>query len=151
MGRVILQLLQHDYGSLDGDMFGTIVAGMDPLVGTSSADVNGDGIADGDFATQADINGNKSGSVYIFHGGFTGDLNAARRRMPSYWVKPPIRRVLIWFCRCQWRGNTDLLVGIQQHVSQFWRCHHYSRSDDVELGYTTTAVFYGTTLLIMRG
>ena len=46
-------------------------------MGTSSADVNGDGVADiAVSATLADINGNKSGSVYIFHGGFSGDLDA---------------------------------------------------------------------------
>ena len=65
------------HGSTAGDLFGTIVVGMDPLVGTSSADVNNDGISDlAVSAIWADPNGNKSGSVYVFQGGFSGDLDA---------------------------------------------------------------------------
>ena len=65
------------HGSVADDIFGTIVAAIDPALGASSSDVNGDGIADiAISATLSDTNGNKSGSVYIFHGGFSGALDA---------------------------------------------------------------------------
>ena len=132
------------HGSLDGDMFGTIVAGMDPLVGTSSADVNGDGIADlAISATQADINGNKSGSVYIFHGGFTGDLNADTQADAILLGEASANQAGfdMSFVDANGDGNTDLLVGAPYNSTSanFGGAVTGSRSDDVwRLGYTSS-------------
>lgn len=102
------------HGSVAGDMFGTIVAGMNPFVGVSSADVNGDGIADlAVSATQADINGNKSGSVYIFHGGFTGDVDADTQADAILLGETNANQAGfdLSFIDANGDGNTDLLVG----------------------------------------
>jgi hypothetical protein len=76
------------HGSVSGDMFGTIVAGIDPLVGTSSADV-------------------------IFHGGFSGDLDADTQADAILLGETNANQAGfdLSFVDANGDGNTDLLVG----------------------------------------
>jgi hypothetical protein len=102
------------HGSVAGDMFGTILASVDPLVGTASADVNNDGVSDiAVSAILSDQNGNKSGSVYIFHGGFTGDVDADTQADAILIGEASNNQAGfdISFIDANNDGNTDLLVG----------------------------------------
>ena len=77
------------------------------------ADVNGDGVADlAVSATQADINGNKSGSVYIFHGGYYkfGCRYPSRRHIAGE-TNANQAGFDMSFVDANGDGNTDLLVG----------------------------------------
>ena len=139
------------HGSVAGDMFGTIVAGMDPLVGVSSADVNGDGVADlAVSATQADINGNKSGSVYIFHGGFTGDLDADTQADAILLGETNANQAGfdMSFIDANGDGNTDLLVGAPYNSTSAnfggaaYLVHGPMTSGNLDT--QAAAVFYGT-------
>ena len=109
-----LDAVSSIHGSVDADYFGTIVASMDPMMGAASADVNGDGVADVAIsATLSDTNGNKSGSVYIFHGGFTGMLEAEAHADAILLGEGSANQAGydLSFIDANNDGNTDLLVG----------------------------------------
>ena len=102
------------HGSAAGDLFGTIVASVDPLVGTASADVNNDGVSDiAVSAIWADGNGNKSGSVYIFHGGLSGDMDADTQADAVLLGEGSANQAGfdLSFIDANSDGNSDLLIG----------------------------------------
>ena len=138
------------HGSTAADYFGTIVAAMDPMVGPSSADVNGDGIADiAISATLADANGNKSGSVYIFHGGFTGDLDAETHADAILLGEGNANQAGfdMSFIDANDDGNADLLVGApyNSNLASFGGAAYIVEGPIVSgvLDVQASAIFYG--------
>ena len=101
-------------------------------------------------ATQADINGNKSGSVYIFHGGFTGDLDADTQADAILLGETNANQAGfdMSFVDANGDGNTDLLVGAPYNSTSAslggaaYLVHGPMTSGNLDT--QAAAVFYGT-------